>query len=272
MKTPTSSIKRPAIYQGTWYPSDKDEIAGYMIPDAPKRKVIAAVCPHAGWVYSGKVAGEVYSRMEPAPLYILIGPNHRGAGAYVSVFPEGSWETPLGNLPVNAEVARDIVRHAEGIQPEMLAHQEEHSLEVQLPFIKVISPRAEIVPISLLDYRPDICRELGDAIARAVEERGFREKAVLIASTDMSHYVPAEQARKMDSLAMDRILHMDPQGLLRVVADHDITMCGSGPTAAVLWAAKALGAKKAELVRYATSGDVTGDNEQVVSYAGFVVY
>jgi AmmeMemoRadiSam system protein B len=136
----------------------------------------------------------------------------------------------------------------------------------------MLNPSARMVPIAMADYRPEVCRDLGNAIAGALKERDLAVKTTLIASTDMSHYVPADYARKTDKLALDAVTKLDPEGLLSTVSEHDISMCGSGPTAAVLWAARELGAKTAQLLTYATSGDVTGETDQVVGYAGVIVY
>jgi AmmeMemoRadiSam system protein B len=267
-----TSLVRQARYTGSWYPADRAEIREYLDPDARQRKVIAALCPHAGWIYSGKTSGEVFSRIEPKGLYILVGPNHHGVGSPISVYPEGAWETPLGRLNIDEDMASAILRHMDTAEPDPLTHQEEHSLEVQMPFVKFTSPDAAIVPISLTDYRASTCRLLGSAIAEAVKELQRENDTVLIASSDMSHYVPADYARQVDSLAINEILRLDPDGLLQIVQEKDITMCGSGPAAAVIHAAKALGASKAELVRYTTSADVTGEDEQVVAYAGMIIY
>ncbi|MFH1369166.1 MAG: AmmeMemoRadiSam system protein B [Elusimicrobiota bacterium] len=263
---------RKAVYSGTWYPSGKKEIEAFIIPDAKKQKSVAAFCPHAGWVYSGKVAGEVFSSIEPVKLYILIGPNHRGMGAPVGIWSEGAWMTPLGELEIEDKVAKAILKKSNTARSDFLSHAQEHSLEVQLPFIKYFSPGAKIVPVSLADYSPATCRELGEAAAAAIKENGFTDDAVIVASTDMSHYVSAEQAKKSDNLAIRKILDIDPKGLLETVKQNDISMCGSGPAAAALWAAKILGAKSSKLIRYSTSGDVTGDSSEVVGYAGIIVY
>jgi len=264
-------IVRPALHAGTWYPNDRKAIEEFVQTDRERQKAVAVVCPHAGWTYSGKVAGEVFSSVEPADLYVLIGPNHRGTGAAISVFPEGSWQTPLGNLDVDRDIAAAIIEYSGIAQPDTAAHIEEHSLEVELPFVKYFSPNALIVPVALADYRLRVCRNLGESVARAITADKRALKILLVASTDMSHYIPAEDAKKVDALAIDRILRLDPSGLLKTVSDNDISMCGSGPTAAVLFAARALGAKTATLVRYTSSGEVTGDNDQVVAYAGIII-
>jgi len=261
---------RPALYAGTWYPSIRKEIEKYVASAAKKLEVIAAVCPHAGWIYSGMTAGKVFSRIEPASLYVLIGPNHRSAGAPVSVYPEGSWQTPLGPLEVDEDIAASIIAGSSYAEAGALAHEAEHSLEVQMPFIKLTSPSAKIVPISMYDYSLETCRDLGIAISKAVSLR--TGSTVIIASSDMSHYVPAETARQADTAAIEKILALDPGGLLSVVEQQGITMCGSGPVAAALWAAKDMGATGAELVGYTNSGEATGDDSEVVGYAGLIIY
>jgi AmmeMemoRadiSam system protein B len=262
---------RRTTYAGTWYPTDKRDIQRFIDPTAKQYKAIAGICPHAGWVYSGKTAGLVFSSITPADHYILIGPNHRGIGAPVSVFPSGSWQTPLGPLEIDADISHAIVDNSNTADEDEIAHLEEHSLEVEVPFIKYISPDARIVPISLADYRPSTCKDLGEAIAKAVKDHNITEKTVLIASTDMSHYVSADYAKKADHYAIDEILKLNPDGLLAVVGDEEISMCGSGPVAAVLWAAKELAATKAKLLSYTNSGEVTGEYAQVVAYAGVII-
>jgi MEMO1 family protein len=263
-------IRQP-ICAGTWYPTDRDEIKGYLDLTVKKEKVIGAVCPHAGWAFSGRVAGDVFSRIEPTSLYILIGPNHTGFGKPVSVFNHGAWMTPLGDIEVDDKIANLICKKNPLAQPDLLGHLREHSLEVQLPFIKYIKPDAKIVPISLSDYDLLTCMSLGDTIAQIIIENDLKKDVTLVASTDMSHYVPAETAKKLDASAIKKILNIAPEELLEVVQLKNISMCGSGPTAVMLRAAQKLGARCGELVRYATSGDVTGENRQVVAYAGIVI-
>ncbi len=264
---------RHSIHAGSWYPTDKAELHSFL-GKPPKKKIraVGAVCPHAGWIYSGNNAGQVYARMSPASLYICIGPNHRAAGAPVSVYPEGEWETPLGPLAVNEEISRAIVEQCPYAELDTTAHREEHSLEVQMPFIKMASPGAGIVAICLADYIPETCHALGEAIGRVVRENKLAESVTIIASSDMSHYIPAAMAERADRLALDRIESLDPEGLLAVVRENEISMCGSGPAAVMMWAAKDLGATKGTLVTYTNSGEITGDFEQVVAYAGMIIY
>lgn len=229
---------------------------------------MAAVCPHAGWVYSGKTAGLVFSSIEPKELYIIIGPNHRGTGAPAALMESGEWQTPLGSLKIDGAAAGELIKKCPTLSVDNSAHLAEHSIEVQAPFIKYISPEAMIVPIALYDYSAKTCMEIGKAVGETIKGRS----AMVIASSDMSHYIQADEAEKMDRLAINKILALDPQGLLETVEKNDISMCGSGPVAAALWSALHLGAKKGRLLDYRNSGDTTGDYAQVVGYAGIAVY
>lgn len=277
---------RKAICAGTWYPREKKEIEKYLDLKAKKEKVIGCVCPHAGWVYSGKVAGAVYSRINFSginqPFFVLIGPNHTGIGASASIMTKGEWEMPLGKIKIAEELANLILEKSQVLDEDNEAHLQEHSLEVQIPFIQYFFPQAEIVPISLSDYRLSTCQDIGQAIAQAISKeqpvprvcQGSEERAksvVIVASTDMTHYEPQKIAEKKDKLAIDKILELNPEGLLEAVKKEDISMCGSGPTAVVLFAAKKLGVKSAQLVLYQTSGNVTGDYSAVVGYAGIII-
>lgn len=261
---------RKAVYAGTWYPSSKKEIEKFVVAGRKQAAAKAVMVPHAGWIYSGMVAGEVFSAIKPASLYVLIGPNHHGIGAPVGVFPEGSWETPLGQLEVDAKAASALIRKCSAASADVISHSQEHSLEVQAPFIKYFSPSASILPVSLADYGIDTLRSLGEAVAAVISESGKKD-ALVVASSDMSHYISAAQAEKLDMLAIKNILALDPDALMKTVRARGITMCGSGPAAAALWAAKAMGASRAELVRYTNSGEVTGDSAEVVAYAGVVI-
>lgn len=270
---------RKAICAGTWYPKEKKEIEKYLDLKAKKEKVIACVCPHAGWIYSGKVAGAVYSKIDltgiDEPIFILIGPNHTGLGEPASIMLSGEWQLPLGNIKIAQELASSILENSEILEDDPDAHLQEHSIEVQLPFIQYFFPEVLIVPIALSDYRLSTCQDIGEAIAKAIQQ--FHHSTIpisnitLVASTDMTHYEPQKIAERKDKLAIDKILSLDPEGLLETVRKEDISMCGSGPTATVIYAAKKLGAKSAELIFYQTSGDITGDYSAVVSYAGLII-
>jgi len=248
-----------------------------METEAKKVKALGIVAPHAGLVYSGSVAGAVYSRIELPGTFVLIGPNHTGLGAPVSLMANGSWQTPLGTVRINEDLAAAVLSKSRRIHDDTMAHLQEHSLEVQLPFIQYLKKEFTIVPIQMMDTRLETCVELGNAIAQAIAEcevRSAEYKAggtLIVASSDMSHYVSAETAKKKDHAAIKRILELDAPGLYNTVRDENISMCGYGPAVAMITACKILGATKAELVKYTNSGDVSGDYDQVVGYAGIIV-
>ncbi|MDI6642141.1 MAG: AmmeMemoRadiSam system protein B [Elusimicrobiota bacterium] len=262
---------RKAICAGTWYPKEKEEVAKYLqsIPSSEKQSAIGCVCPHAGWMYSGKVAGKVYSKLNPYETYILIGPNHTGFGMQASIFSEGSWQLPLGKIDIDEELSKEIIKNSEFLQSDTEAHIREHSLEVQIPFIQYISPNAKIIPITIMSDEFEVAKDISNAISQAIKKQ--TKKILIVASTDMTHYEQHEYAKKQDMQAIDRIINLDAEGLLNVVRDRGISMCGVSPTAIVILACKNLGAKKAELVQYSTSGDITGDYDAVVGYAGLII-
>jgi len=262
-------IRQP-VCAGTWYPTRKEEIEKFLDLSAKKNEAISCVCPHAGWMYSGKVAGAVYSRLVSYQTYILIGPNHTGFGPSASIYDEGIWQMPLGKIEIDTEISDEILKNSEFLKPDKQAHSREHCLEVQLPFIQYFSPSAKIVPIVLMCDEFEIIQDIGVAVSKAI--RNFKNKKILIvASTDMTHYEPHEYAKKQDKLAIEKILSLDAEGLINTVIQRGISMCGVFPTACVILASKLLGAKRVELVKYATSGEVSGDYDAVVGYAGLIV-
>ncbi len=258
------------FYQGS-YSALMDQVERFLVPRAKKIKALGIVSPHAGLVYSGSVAGAVYSSIELPGTFILIGPNHTGLGEPVSLMAKGEWETPLGTVQIDEGLAAAILSRSRLVREDTLAHLKEHSLEVQLPFIQFLKKEFTIVPIQMMDTRLETCLALGNAVADAVREQARKTGVLIVASSDMSHYISAEAAKKKDHKAIQRILDLDAQGLYYTVRDEDITMCGYGPAVAMLTACKALGAKKAELIKYTNSGEVSGDYDQVVGYAGIVV-
>ena len=264
---------RQAAVAGYFYKGSahalKEQVERFLVPGAKKIKALGIVSPHAGLVYSGSVAGAVYSSIELPGTFVLIGPNHTGLGAPVSLMAKGQWETPLGTVRIDEGLAAAILSRSRLIREDSLAHLKEHSLEVQLPFIQCLKKEFTIVPIQMMDTRLDTCIALGNAIAEAIQDQG--PEVLIVASSDMSHYISAEEANKKDHKAIKRMLDLDAQGLYYTVRDEDITMCGYGPAVAMLTACKALGAKKAELIKYTNSGEVSGDYDQVVGYAGVVV-
>lgn len=244
------------------------------IPDNPARSLIGLVCPHAGYVYSGYAAAHAYAALAsdgvPDSIVILC-PNHTGAGAVVAVSKEPRWSTPLGEIEIDINIANEILDGCKYAREDSLAHLREHAIEVQLPFLQFIGCKSKIVPIAIGHLSEQdaltLAFDLGQAIADALRGRN----AVIIASTDFSHYERQSRANTLDSLAIDQILKLDPQGLIHTVYQHQITMCGAIATAVMLEAAVQLGAQKAEKPAYYTSGDITGDTSQVVGYAALTI-
>jgi len=267
-------MKRKAAVAGSFYPRDPKELRAWLerllVPGRKKDRAFAVVSPHAGYQYSGAVAGAVFSSVELPAAFIIMAPSHRPIHPLFAIMNEGAWETPLGDFPIDSELAEYLMAGSECIRVDPQAHEAEHSLEVQLPFIQALRPDATMVPVAvshLAGYEQ--IAELGQAAAAAIRRSG--REVLLVASTDMSHYISAEEARLKDFLAIQKILDVDPRGLFETVRNEDISMCGFQPTAAVLVAAAALGASRGELVMYATSGDRTGDHDAVVGYAGLKI-
>ena len=269
-------MRREPAVANQFYPGReedlKKDISSRMKPgkgEQKKEKVLALVSPHAGYMYSGNVAGAVYTVADITKEVIVMGPNHHGLGAPFAVMNQGTWHMPWGDMNINEELANLLIEESRWLRADVQAHIQEHSVEVQLPFIHYIKPDAEFVPIVLgrADFRT--CEEIGTAIARAIKK--FAKPVVVIASTDMTHYESQEQAQQKDQLAIERISAFDPAGLLKIVDENNISMCGVIPTTITLIAAKELGATTANLISYATSGDVSGDYSYVVGYAGFII-
>lgn len=236
-----------------------------------ERRILGLVSPHAGYIYSGPVAANGFFQIaaEGKPqTVVILGPNHHGLGAAVAVGGQDEWQTPLGSVEIDVEVGQAIVSATRWARLDDLAHSMEHSIEVQVPFLQYIYENGfRIVPISMLRQDWEVSRELGRAVAAALKGKN----AVIIASSDFSHYESQSMASKKDHLALEAILNLEPERLEETVISHSITMCGPGPVMSMLTACKALGAKKARLLRYATSGDITGDHSQVVGYASVEV-
>jgi hypothetical protein len=265
-------FRKPAVAGQFYYGTAsrlKSQVGQYIIEDAVKEKVIGLISPHAGLMYSGHVAGAVYSSIQFPKTFILIGPNHTGLGANVSIMTSGQWEIPTGTFSIDENLSRKILQKVSYVSEDVQAHIFEHSLEVQLPFIAYFSETVKIVPIIVMQASLEECRKIGEGIADAVKEVDY--DVVIAASSDMSHYEPDDIARRLDSLAIKEALNLNPEGLYNIVHKERISMCGFLPATIMLYAAKALGAKEARLVKYATSGDVSGDYEQVVGYAGVIV-
>jgi len=267
-----STIRPPAV-AGRFYPRDPDDlradVESYFPPQQQTVQAIGCVVPHAGYIYSGHVAGAVYARLEVPQRCILMCPNHTGIGHPLAIVSEGAWETPLGKVSVDSSLAAALKQRFPALAEDAEAHRAEHAAEVQLPFLQIRKPGCSFVPIALGTRRYETLEALGNAIADAV--RALGERVLLIASSDMNHYENDTVTRRKDYKAIERILVMDAPGMFDVVVNENISMCGFGPTLAMLTAARRLGATGTELVRYATSGDISGDRERVVGYAGIVV-
>ncbi|MCL4476941.1 MAG: AmmeMemoRadiSam system protein B [Nitrospirae bacterium] len=264
--------RKPAVagqfYHGT---SAKlsHQVQQYITKNLPKEHALGILSPHAGLIYSGAVAGEVYSRIALPETFILLGPNHTGLGARMAIMSEGEWEIPTGIFQIDEKLGRRILANAPLVSSDTQAHMFEHSLEVQLPFIAHFSRNSKIVPLTVMSATLEECRSVGEGIAKSIKETDY--PVVIVASSDMSHYVSDEVAHKKDKMAIDKILSLDPEGLFSVVRKEQISMCGYLPATMMLFAAKSLGARGAKLIKYATSGDVSGDYDAVVGYAGVIV-
>ncbi|HJX69996.1 MAG TPA: AmmeMemoRadiSam system protein B [Dehalococcoidia bacterium] len=244
------------------------------LPRAPKageRHILGLVSPHAGYIYSGPVAAHGFFQLalEGKPeVVVILGPNHRGIGAEVALSKEDRWQTPLGYLEIDSEVGERIVSAARWAQWDDLAHSWEHSIEVQLPFLQYIYQAGiRVVPIAMLRQDLEASQDLGGAIATALKGRN----GIIVASSDFTHYESQSAASKKDNLALEAILSLDAKQLENVVSRHNISMCGPGPVMSMLTACQKLAASQARLLRYATSGDITGDYSQVVGYASVEV-
>ena len=272
---------RPPAVAGSFYPSDERELARFLDEYCAresaeqKTRAIACIVPHAGYMYSGHVAGAVYSEIEIPERCVLLGPRHFPQGQPMAILTEGSWLTPFGPARIDEELATELAREEPRLREDPVAHAREHSLEVQIPFLQRLASRGNpprefrFVPVVLASDRYPVLEDLGRAVARVVSNAGTQ--ILIVASTDMNHYESDAATRVKDSHAIERILALDARGLYDTVRNEGITMCGYAATVAAIVAARELGAKGAWLVRYATSGDVNGDYSRVVGYAGFVI-
>ena len=264
--------RQPAV-AGRFYPKDRDtlqaDVRQYLSTQAVSARALGCVAPHAGYIYSGSVAGAVFARLELTRRIIVLCPNHTGRGRPLAIMSGGDWETPLGSVVIDSPLANALKKNFPGLTEDADAHRYEHAIEVELPFLQVRRPDFAFVPIALGTGQFEILENLGEAVAETV--RAQAEKILIVASSDMNHYESDAVTREKDHKAIEKILALDARGLFEVVMREDISMCGFGPTVVMLTAARRLGATSAELIRYATSGDVSGDLEMVVGYAGVVV-
>jgi len=273
-------VRKPAV-AGQFYPSDPSELTALIdkcylhrlgpgsMPPAPRRRadIVAVVCPHAGYVYSGPVAAHSFLHVSSLPdpeLIVVVAPNHYGVGSGVSTFRSGEWETPLVRLRVDSAASSRLSEIAQIVAFDPGAHRLEHSLEVQLPFLqRIYGDRVPILPVSLVFQDVETAKTIADAIAKVLKGR----RAVLVASSDLTHYEPADVARTKDMALIQQVLKMDLDGFYSTLEGLEITACGFGAIATVMESAKSLGLARAELLKYASSGDTSGDNVQVVGYS-----
>jgi len=268
-------IRLPAV-AGRFYPAKADELSRQVMSltnaAEPAQRIRAKGClvPHAGYMYSGHVAGAVYSRLELPRRYIILGPRHYPQGEELAILSEGAWQTPLGEARVDSVLASELKRACPLLREDSVAHRAEHSLEVQLPFLQMLVGDFRFVPIALGTIRFQDLDQLGRAIADVLAAQP--EEVLVVASSDMNHYEDDRITRVKDRKALDKVLALDPRGLHDTVRREGISMCGFGPAVSMLTAVRQLGAARAELLRYATSGDITGDRDEVVGYAGVVMH
>lgn len=263
---------RESPFAGSWYPGRKDSLLANLdkMLAVPKKEdlrgtLLALISPHAGYLYSGPVAAYGYKQLEGRAYetVILVGPSHQAYFQGHAVYDKGAWKTPLGEIPVDSLLAAEIIKQdPQDIQANPQAHREEHSLEIQLPFLQRQLSGFKIVPIMMFDQDYPSAQALGEAIARAVKGKNV----LLVASSDLSHYHPDKQAKLLDNQVISAVEAFDPKRLEDSLQAGKCEACGGGPIAAVMIAAKSLGGDKTKILRYATSGDITGDRSQVVGY------
>ena len=268
-------IRNPAV-AGQFYSGSKESLikeAGKLTRSSPEKKedAIGVISPHAGYAYSGSVAGLTLSSIIPKPIYVIMGPNHTGLGSPFSLSTSDSWATPLGNVTINKTLAEKILKNCSEIIEDEFAHIQEHSIEVQLPLLQTLQESFTIVPIVISLGKIEQYRKIGQAIAKSIKELKLEKDVTIIASSDMTHYESQSSAEEKDSRAIDAILKLDEEALVERVRQFDISMCGYAPAAIMIVAAKLLGAKRALLIKYQTSADTSGDYSSVVGYAGIVI-
>jgi len=267
-------LRSPAV-AGQFYPGSEASLVktlNALVPELhpeERKEALAVVSPHAGYIYSGGVAGETFARVKVPENVIILGPNHTGHGAPIALMAQGSWDMPMGEVTINKELAAQIAKNSPLVEIDEIAHQFEHSLEVQVPFLQYIQKNLSIAPIVVSHVSYETCFAVGKGLAAAIKSYG--KPVLIVASTDMTHYESRQSASAKDSLALERIKALDPEGLYNTVIGKRISMCGIMPATVTLVAALVLGAKKAELIRYTDSGETSGDTIHVVGYAGLVI-
>ena len=268
---------RKSVIAGSWYPGNpgilSSDIDGFL-KNVPAEfldgEIVALILPHAGYIYSGQIAAYSYKLVEGKTFdaVVVIGPSHRTRFQGASIYNKGGYETPLGIVPVDAELANEIIAQSQMISFDPTAHMQEHSIEIQLPFLQVVLGEFSFVPIVMGDQSSQTCKELANAIFRSVADK----RVLIIGSSDLSHFHSYEKAVKLDSVVLDHIKEMAPEELLKDLQRGTCEACGGGPIAVVMMVAERLGADRAKLLKYANSGDVTGDKSGVVGYASAAFY
>lgn len=266
-------LRLPAV-AGRFYPSNPSELTSlirqYTKPEKQASPVKANAClvPHAAYLYSGHVAGAVFARITLPRKIVILGVRHFPRGQAAAILTSGAWRTPFGDALIDEAMARSIRAACPLLKEDSVAHSGEHSLEVQLPFLQVLVPEFTFVPVALGTIRYEELVSVGQGIGRVLARAG--EDVLLLTTSDLNHYEDDAATREKDAKAIDRLLSLDALGLYDTCRNQDISMCGLGPAVAMLTALAALGATQADLVRYATSGDVSGDRSAVVGYAGII--
>jgi AmmeMemoRadiSam system protein B len=274
-------LRLPAV-AGRFYPANPNELA-YVVrrmsalraananapaTDAEKISVAACLVPHAGYMYSGAVAGEVFGNIALPRKILILGVRHFPRGESAAILSNGAWRTPLGDAPIDTDLAMALRDACPRLREDSVAHSQEHSLEVQIPFLQVLAPGFSFVPVALGTVRFEDLVSVGEAVARVL--MAAKEPVVLLATSDLNHYEDDATTRVKDAKAVEKLLALDARGLFDVCREEKISMCGLGPAVATITALRAMGVTRGELVRYATSADVSGDTSSVVGYAGVV--
>ncbi len=264
-------MRREAVVKGYFYPSSRDKIikmfGEWNSPAENRYNSLMAIVPHAGYIYSGEIAFKTLTQMVLKKRIILMGPNHTGFGQRVSIYPEGSWETPFGDIEIDGDLVGELV--GAGFKTDTLAHMKEHSLEVILPMIKYLKNDCKIVPITISYLRYDECEVVAEKMYEVIKH--YADDITILVSSDFNHFEDENTTHKKDELAIKAILELNPKGLYDVVKDKDISMCGVIPATIGLLLVKKMGAREAKLFMHRTSGAVSGDYDRVVGYAGILI-
>ncbi len=267
------SVRMPAV-AGSFYPAQPDQlrtsVERFLVRTLAPLTPWAVIVPHAGYIYSGSTAGKTYACVDLPKRLIILCPNHTGVGARLASMLEGLWRTPLGDVPVDGDLARSLAEACPAIEDDPLAHRREHAIEVQLPFLQVLLGQFSFVPVAVGTQALGEIESLGLAMARVMA--ACKERVAIVVSSDMNHYEDARTNRAKDTAALEAVLRMDPGGLFDAVHERHISMCGYAPAVAAVFACRELGADRAEIVDYTDSGMVTGDDSEVVSYAGVRIF